>query len=133
MKGNNSMLHIRSATVDDSERVASLLHASFVEYEAYYTPDGFAATTPNSQQVQQRMDEGPIWVALLDHMIVGTISVVLKAQGVYIRGMAILPDARGQGIGRLLLEKAEVFALSQGTQAVVFEHDTISHPRHSLV
>ena len=44
---------------------------SFVEYEPLYTPRGFAATTPTSEQIQARMSEGPIWVAVQGDTIVG--------------------------------------------------------------
>lgn len=37
-----------------------------------------------------------------------------KGEAVYIRSMAILPHARGQGIGRLLLEAAEHYAGERG-------------------
>src|SRR5712691_752053 len=116
MKGSNPEPHIWSATIDDSDQIATVLHASFIEYEASYTSAGFAATTPTSEQIQQRMSEGPVWVALLDNVIVGTVSAVLKREGVYIRGMALLPDARGHGIGVRLLEKVEEFAGSQGRE-----------------
>jgi len=87
-----------------------VLHASFVEYEASYTHEGFVATTSTSEQIEQRMSEGPVWVILQDDAIVGTISAVPKNEGVYIRGMGILPIAPGQGIGTLLLEEVEGFA-----------------------
>jgi GNAT superfamily N-acetyltransferase len=86
-----------------------VMHEAFVEYESAYTPEAFAATTPTSQQVQHRMSEGPVWVALQDDVIVGTISLLSKREGVYLRGIAILPCARGQRIGTFLLEQAEPF------------------------
>ncbi|MDQ2714270.1 MAG: GNAT family N-acetyltransferase [Chloroflexota bacterium] len=101
---------IRRATADDAVSIASVLLASFVEYEPAYTREGFAATTPQQEQVQRRMSEGPVWVALLDGAIVGTVSAFIKGEVVYIRGMAILPGARGQNIGTRLLEQAEEFA-----------------------
>jgi N-acetylglutamate synthase-like GNAT family acetyltransferase len=47
-----------------------------------------------------------------DGIIVGTVSVVVKDEGLYVRSMAVLPNNRGMGIGRKLLEKAEEFALA---------------------
>lgn len=103
-------IRVRRATVQDASSIASILHASFVEYEALYTSAAFAATTPTSEQIQQRMNEGPVWVALQDETVVGTVSVVLKQRALYVRGMAILPTARGQKIGTLLLNQVEEFA-----------------------
>ena len=60
------------------------------------------------------MEEGPIWVVVQNDSIVGTASVVAKSDGPYIRGMAVLPAARGQSIGWLLLEHIEHFARAHG-------------------
>ncbi|MBA2288283.1 MAG: GNAT family N-acetyltransferase [Ktedonobacteraceae bacterium] len=105
---------IRRATTADVVSIASVLLASFVEYEPAYTREGFAATTPQQEQIQRRMSEGPVWVALLDGAIVGTVSAFIKGEVLYIRGMAILPGARGQNIGTRLLEQAEEFAVTHG-------------------
>ena len=110
MRRNQPVIHIRRATSENALSIASVLHASFVEYEASYTREAFVATTSTSEQIEQRMSEGPVWVALRDDAIVGTISADPKIEGVYIRGMGILPTARGQGIGTLLLEQVEEFA-----------------------
>ncbi|HMF58045.1 MAG TPA: GNAT family N-acetyltransferase [Pyrinomonadaceae bacterium] len=98
------------AIPDDASSIASVLYQSFAEYIAFYTPEGFAATTPASDCIRSRMIEGPVWVALLDNTIVGTVSIVSKGESLYIRSMAVLPAARGHRIGELLLEHIESFA-----------------------
>ena len=80
---------IRFATTNETQAIASVLRDSFVEYESRYTPDGFAATAITSEQIVARMREGPVWVAVRDEEIVGTVSVVTKADSLYIRGMAV--------------------------------------------
>jgi len=103
---------IRRADPPDASEVAAVLRQSFLEYQDQYTPEGFAATTPDEQQVRSRMAEGSAWVALLSNAIVGTASAVKKDDDVlYVRGMAVLPSARGRGIGELLLREIEAFAL----------------------
>ena len=94
--------------------IASALYDSFKEYEPLYTPGGFKATTPTADVIRPRIDEGPMWVALQDGVIVGTIAAVPKGESLYIRSMAILPSARGHRIGELLLRHVEDFALAQG-------------------
>jgi GNAT superfamily N-acetyltransferase len=110
VRRNGPGIHIRRATSADTLSIASVLYASFVEYEASYTYHAFVATISTSERIEQRMSEGPVWVALRDDAIVGTVSAVPKNEGVYIRGMGILPIARGHGIGTLLLEEVEWFA-----------------------
>src|SRR5688572_21254167 len=90
---------IRSATVDESQAIASLLKQAFIEYEPLYTPAAFAATTPTPHQIRRRWNEGPVWVAVQKHGIIGTVAAVPKSAGLYIRSMAMLPVATGHGNG----------------------------------
>ena len=96
--------------------IASLLAESFAEYESQYTAEGYAATAITSEQIATRIKEGPVWVALRDEVIIGTVSVVPKGSSLYIRGMAVLPAARGERVGEILLTHIEKFAVSQGFQ-----------------
>jgi len=104
-------LHIRLATSADAEAIALVLYKSFCEYESHYTSEAFAATVPTADQIEERLNQGPAWVALKNGVIVGAVSVVLKNEEVYIRGMAVDPSARGKGIGRKLLDRTEAFAV----------------------
>lgn len=108
---NKPIVHIRPATPDDALSIESVLFESFAEYEAFYTREAFAATTPVADRISSRMNEGPTWVALLRHSIVGTVSVVPKEEALYVRSMAVLPTARGHRIGELLLNEIECYAV----------------------
>jgi GNAT superfamily N-acetyltransferase len=123
---------VRRATRDDAPSIASVLLASFTAYEAFYTLEAFAATTPPAQPLHQRMNEGPLWVALQQGTIVGTVSAVVKNKAVYVRGMAILPAARGQGLGRLLLEQVEAFASHQCAERLFLSTTPFLTPAISL-
>lgn len=95
---------------DDAPAIASVLYDSFAEYKSLYTERAFAATTPTPAETLQRISEGPVWVAVKDDTIVGTISALRDGDALYIRGMAILPAERGQRIGESLLHQIECFA-----------------------
>lgn len=112
-------IEIRMAVEDDASAIASVLSESFVEYKSSYTDGGFTATTPTSDQVRNRMNEGPVWVALLNEVIVGTASAVPKGEALYIRGMAVLPAARGHKVGELLLKQIENYAAAHGYKSLV--------------
>jgi len=45
---------------------------------------------------------------------VGTVSAVVKGESVYVRGMAVLPAARGTGAGSELLKQVEEWADGKG-------------------
>ena len=106
-------VQIRRAGLPDCGVIAALLRAAFAEFKALYTEGGFAATTPGPEQVKARMEEGPVWVALHGSLIVGTVAAVKRRGSVYVRGMAVLPSARGLGVGAQLLERVEGWAVSE--------------------
>ena len=112
----NPSIEIRLAEARDAAAIAFLLAAAFAEYQSLYTPDGYAATAITGDKVLGRIEEGPVWVALSGELIIGTVSVVLKGKSLYLRGMAVLPAARAQGVGELLLVHVEKFAASIGVQ-----------------
>jgi GNAT superfamily N-acetyltransferase len=106
-------VQIHLATLEEAPEVSRVLYESFREFEPLYTAAGFAATTPNADQIQIRMREGPVWIAHHRHNVVGTVAAVRKGESLYIRGMAVLPSARGLRIGACLLEYVEQWALPQ--------------------
>jgi len=112
-------IEIRRAVREDAESIAGVLRDSFVEYESSYTPEAFAATTPQRDQIENRMKEGPVWVAAREKIIVGTVAAVARDEALYIRGMAVLPMIRGQGVGELLLEEVERFASGHGYRRLI--------------
>jgi putative acetyltransferase len=114
MERDTSGVRIREAVSEDAPSIASVLRESFMEYKALYTQEGFDATTPLSEQVRSRMQEGPVWVALVNDAVVGTVSAVPKGESLYLRGMAIVPVARGRRIGESLLMRVEIFAYERG-------------------
>ncbi len=107
-------IEIRRAGPENAAAIAEVLHDSFIEFRELYSDGGFAATTPRSEEVLLRMHEGPVWVALRGGILSGTVSAVLNGKSTYIRGMAVLPLARGSGVGVALLHRAEDWAAKQG-------------------
>ena len=124
---------IRRASEDDAEAIATVLYESFADYRPLYTSAGFAATTPAGPEVRKRIEEGPVWVSLCNDKIVGTVSVLDKgSEGSYVRGMAVLPAARGKGIGRRLLEQVEAFAHEHGYERLFLSTTPFLEPAIQL-
>jgi hypothetical protein len=105
---------IGRAELSDAQAIAWLLKAAFAEYESRYTPAALAATTPPSEEIEQRIREGPVWVAWRDGTCIGTVSAVARDRKLYIRGMGVIPTARGLGVGAALLEHVESYARASG-------------------
>src|SRR5690242_4545105 len=107
--GVGEAVSYRRARPDDAPSISDVLLAAFKPYESLYTDGGFAATAIPPSEVEQRMREGPMWVAEVAGEIVGTVSAVVRGTALYIRGMAVVPSAQRCGIGDHLLEEAERF------------------------
>jgi GNAT superfamily N-acetyltransferase len=106
---------IRRAVPADAADITDVLRQAFLEFEPLYTPQGFAATTPDWEQVGHRMEEGPAWIALWANRIAGTASAVQKGEeGLYVRGVAVVPSMRGRGIAEVLMNEVEYFARQNG-------------------
>jgi GNAT superfamily N-acetyltransferase len=111
-------MEIRRARAADASAIARALAAAFAEYAPAYTPAALAATTPPAARVRARLREGPTWVAIEGGVVIGTVSAVPRGASVYVRGMAVLPAARGQGAGAALLREVETYARGLGAASL---------------
>ena len=106
-------IELRIAKPEDAGAVASVLESAFAEYRSFYSEAGFAATAITKDQVEARMNEGPMWVAVDGDVIIGTVAAVSNGEALHVRGMGIVPAARGRKIGELLLTHVAEFARAQ--------------------
>jgi len=114
-----SGIRTRLAHANEAALVALVLRKAFLQYESLYTAKAFAVTTPTPGEILKRWKEGPVWVAVQGGRLVGTIAAAAKRRALYIRSMAIVPSARRQGIGKMLLEEVENFAKAAGFQRML--------------
>jgi GNAT superfamily N-acetyltransferase len=128
-----TQIEIRRAGPEDAPAIASALHESFVEFRPLYTTGGFSAATLNPEQILTRMGEGPIWVALREGAVLGTAAAVIKSGSVYIRGMAVLPSARGCGARTRLLQQIEVWTGIEGHTGIFLSTTPFPHFGDSAV
>lgn len=113
-KARNGEVRVRRAEPGDAAAIAATLEESFLEYRELYTPEGYAATVIPADEVRVRMSEGPMWLAVENAQIIGTVAAISKGEVLHVRGMGIVPTARGKKIGELLLKHVEEFARRQG-------------------
>jgi GNAT superfamily N-acetyltransferase len=107
-------MRVRRAVAEDAAAIASIMYESFAEFRPLYTPGGFSATAIRAEEVMVRLNEGPVWVALWEDSICGTVAAVGRGAALYVRGMAVLPRVRGKGAGEALLKQVEIFATERG-------------------
>lgn len=110
---------LRIAAPEDAEEIVAVLAESFVEHKSSYTAPAYAATVPTIDEITKRFSEGTTWIASCKGRIVGTISVVPTKDSLYIRSMAILPEARGNRIGERFLKEIEDYAVARNYRKLV--------------
>src|SRR5437870_1364737 len=109
-----SEVEIRLAIPDDADAIAEILRVAFSEFKNDYTSEALSVVTPSADEIATRFGEGPQWLATVDGKPRGTVSVVREPDHLYIRSMAVLPEAQGMGIGRKLLDAVESYAIENG-------------------
>lgn len=110
---------LRRAGAKDAAAVAQVLRDACAEYQVLYTPGAYAATTPGPGEIIERLKEGPLWIARNQQRALATASGVPRQTKLYIRSMAVIPQARGLRLGHMLLEELEHFARSHGLTRVI--------------
>ena len=107
-------IEIRAATLAEAPDIERVLSLSLAEYKSSYTNAAFELTAPSREKILKRMDEGPVWIAVHNGEVVGTISAIPKGNEIRIRGLAVPPAERGRAIGRLLLVHVARYAFKNG-------------------
>ncbi len=80
-------IEIRAATAAEAPDIERVLSLSFAEYKSRYTNAAFELTAPSRKKILKRMDEGPVWIAVHNGEVVGTISAIPKGNEIRIRGL----------------------------------------------
>jgi ribosomal protein S18 acetylase RimI-like enzyme len=114
IKKDKTIIKTRRAVASDAAAVAALLYKAFVEYRSLYTERGFEATTPEREQIEDRINKKAVWLVVNGDTIAGTVSVFPQKDQLYVRSLAVNPDARGKGIGEMLMEHVHEMAFASG-------------------
>ena len=107
-------LLLRRAGPADAGAIARTLEAAFRPLASRYTPAAYAATVPPAGAIRARLRAAASWVAVAGGDVVGTVTARPTPAGVYVQSMAVVPAARGRGVGGRLMAEAVRFAEAQG-------------------
>ena len=111
-------IHIRSATKEDVPIVAELIRGlaryEKLENEVVMTEDLLAAglfgERPYAEVVLAVDEHRPVGFALFFH----NFSTFLGRPGIYLEDLFVVPEERGSGVGRTLLEHLARLAVNRG-------------------
>lgn len=100
---------LRKAKDEDAPGILACLCEAFEEFRGWYTPEAFLDTVLRGETLRERMENMSVYVAVNPgSQVVGTIAcnVLCSGEG-HLRGMAVLPSMRGNGVAAQLLRQAE--------------------------
>lgn len=100
-------LVLRAATAADAAAIAATIAASFEQYRGKLEPEsGAFRETAESIAAELARESGAI-VAERNGRMIGCVMVKLEEDDLYFGRLSVVPEARGQGIARRLVEAVE--------------------------
>ena len=106
---------IRDARLDEAETVGAVIRAAYTQFEVAYPPESWARFYEMVGRVDGHFEKAEVIVAEQAGRVIATVSFYrdgsLSAQGEWPPGwagmlrLAVLPEARGLGLGRRLTEE----------------------------
>lgn len=113
-------LRVRLAGEADVPALRVFVNAAYRQLAALGL--NYTGTYQDEQVTRERMQDKEVYLAFLDHELVGTISLHVEQQRqgwvLYISQVAVDPARQRQGIGNFLLQLAEQRAIELGTLAI---------------
>ena len=112
---------IRAATSSDAQAICDIWNPLIHDTTVTFTD---TPKVPNDMQVTLRERDGAFFVAERDAQVIGFASYSQFRSGPGYRhsqelSINLAPDARGQGVGRALLERLEEHAFEQKTHSLI--------------
>jgi ribosomal protein S18 acetylase RimI-like enzyme len=99
-------LEIRLANTDEASLVHRIMQAAFAEYIGVLDPPS-GANRETVTDVAQAMAQGGAVLAFLDQTAVGSGRFRFEPDFLYVGRLAVLPEHRGAGIGRAMVDFME--------------------------
>ena len=109
---------IRPVVEGDQTGILNCLAAAFEPYRKDYTPGAFADTVLDVSTLRERMRRMHVLVATSGSAILGTIAAAVSGGEGHLRGMAVLPELRGDGVAAQLLSAIEAWLREQSCNRV---------------
>jgi ribosomal protein S18 acetylase RimI-like enzyme len=123
VRGQASNISVRKARNEDAPGILACLREAFEEFRERYPAEAFLDTVLMPPTLQERLEKMSVFVAVNPaEQIVGTIACnVAGAEEGHLRGMGVMPSARGKGIAAQLLRQAEAELRSRHCRRVTLD------------
>jgi GNAT superfamily N-acetyltransferase len=108
-----SKIDLIEANAQDAETIVRILHAAFEEYRAVLDPPS-GVHKESVESVREKMQPGRWVIAEMERRDVGCVFYEPRDEYVYLGRLAVLPEFRGRGIAKALLDYVEARAREWG-------------------
>lgn len=129
------MFIFKLATFSDAKEISRLVNSAYrgesskIGWTTEESLLGGLRTNPN--EIKEMIHSHDIVVALNEHNeIVGCVYLEKRKNGLYLGMLTVKPTLQAQGLGKILLGKAEEFALSHGFSKIIM---TVIDSRSELI
>jgi predicted N-acetyltransferase YhbS len=122
------MIVVRNAEPHEYDAVAQIILKSYEEYGPQLPEDGWQQYARNILDVRSRMVESELLVAVQDETFVGSVTFyptyMARVNSGWpqdwtgIRLVAVIPEYRGRGVGKAIMDECIRRSRDQGAQAV---------------
>ena len=112
------MIELRAATQADSVRLQEIEVAAGEQFRTVGLSDVADHDPFTVEELGAYVDGCRSWVAVDDGHIVGYVVVDRVGTAAHIEQVSLVPEAQGQGIGRLLIDRVREWAVENGLGAL---------------
>jgi GNAT superfamily N-acetyltransferase len=115
---------IREARDDELDTISSLIVDAYAQYAAHMSPDAWSSFANEIANVRGRLGDSVLLVAEEEGQLIGSVTMFAGWRGTQegtagVRLLAVLPEHRGGGVGRALLQACVDRARSAGKSRLV--------------
>jgi putative acetyltransferase len=119
------MIEIREISPSDNTAIAKIIRDTLMEWGAAHPGTVYYDATTDHLFELFRTPKSIYYIALMDQTMVGGVGIFptegLPADTCELVKMYLLPQARGMGLGKTMIEKAISFAQQQGFKKIYLE------------
>lgn len=109
---------IRGAELSDAPNVYKILQEAFREYAEAAGLSEVEALKETISDIEKAICDKVVYIAIIDHIIVGTVRVDIKGDKAYISRFAVDSSHRNIGIGKSLMNLVDKYLISKGVREV---------------
>jgi predicted N-acetyltransferase YhbS len=110
-------IQYREATDEDIPQILAAIKAAHAEYVGLFDPPT-SEEQRTVEKIKKELQEATAVVADHNHTIIGSVFFRCRDDGLHLNRLSVLPDWRGQEIGRQLLEIVEGKTAEMGLKKV---------------